>query len=385
MPVEYRSMMRSKDAVFRFGVRRTMVLEAVEKGIKPTARAFQATVRTVRKWVKRYREQGLPGLEELSRAPKHIPHKTSEDVAAVVVAKKRVLKGYGARRMVKEFDLGCGKGAALRILKERGLLESRRKKRLRRNDLKDEKAKWRVGEVSCVDTKDLTDIPAYWTQMKALDLPQRQYSFREVRTGLMFLGYSEVLSLQHATVFAEWILAWMEEHGLKTPGDRWQTDGGSEFIGSWCAMEKSDFIKALEAKGVRHFQIPKTTYNADVETVHNLIELEFYDIERFKDRRDFFLKASTYQRWFNSVRKNSHKWDKSPLDILREAVPKAAEAVVTLPVLDLDELVRRKIRHLVESPSPPGGYHVPGRAPPTPPIYVSTHLKMLPKGESSTH
>ena len=123
MPVEYRSMMRSKDAVFRFGVRRTMVLEAVEKGIKPTARAFQATVRTVRKWVKRYREQGLPGLEELSRAPKHIPHKTSEDVAAVVVAKKRVLKGYGARRMVKEFDLGCGKGAALRILKERGLLE----------------------------------------------------------------------------------------------------------------------------------------------------------------------------------------------------------------------------------------------------------------------
>ena len=256
--------------------------------------------------------------------------------------------------MVQEFELGCGKGAALRILKEHGLLDRRRKKRCRRNDLKDEKATWRVGEVSCVDTKDLTDIPAYWTQMKALDLPQRQYSFREVRTGLMFLGYSNVLSLQHATVFAEWILAWMEEHGLKAPGDRWQTDGGSEFIGSWCAKEKSDFIKALEAKGVRHFQIPKTTYNADVETVHHLIELEFYEIERFKDRRDFFLKASTYQRWFNSLRKNSHKWNKSPLDILREAAPKAAEAVVTLPVLDLDDLVSRKIRHLIQSPSPPG-------------------------------
>lgn len=52
MPVEYLTMMKSKDVAFRFGIRRTMVLEAMEKGIKPTARAFRATVRTVRKWVK---------------------------------------------------------------------------------------------------------------------------------------------------------------------------------------------------------------------------------------------------------------------------------------------------------------------------------------------
>jgi transposase len=362
MPMEYRSMMKSKNVVFRFGVRRTMVLEALEKGIKPTARAFKATIKTVRKGVKRYRKKGLAGLEELSRAPKHIPHKTSSEVAAKVVAKKKVLKGYGACRMVKEFELGCGKGAALRLLKEKGLLKRRKKKPLRRNDLRDEKAKWRVGEVACVDTKDLTDIPAYWTQMKRLGLPQRQYSYREVRTGLMFLGFSEVLSLQHATVFAEWGMAWMEEHGLKDTEGRWQTDGGSEFIGSWCATKKSTFIKALESREIRHFQIPKTTYNADVETVHHLVELEFFDIEQFKDRMDFFLKASTYQRWFNSVRKNSHKWDKSPLDILKEVAPRAAEAVVTFPVLDLDDLVRRKIRHLIQSPSSSGGYHVPGRA-----------------------
>lgn len=363
MLVEYRSMMKAKDSAFRFGIRRTMVLEAMEKGNKPTARAFEATVKTVRKWVKRYRAEGLPGLRELSRAPRNIPHKTCGEIESAVVAKKRVLKGFGAGRMVEEFELGCGKAAALRILKAHGLIERRRRKRLRRNDLREEKAKWRAGEVACVDTKHLVDIPAYWTQMKALGLPEWQYTYREVRTGLQFLGFAEVLSLQHATVFAEWVLAWLEEHGLKTAGDRWQTDGGSEFIGSWCASEKSAFIKALEAKGIRHFQIPKTTYNADVETVHNLIELEFYDIERFRDRREFFLKASTYQRWFNILRKNGHKWGKSPLDILREAAPKAAEAVVTLPALDLDELVRRKIAHLLKSASPtPGGYHVPGRA-----------------------
>ncbi len=362
MPVEYRSMMKAQDAAFRFGVRRSLVMDALENGIKPTVRAYKTTVRTVRKWVKRYREKGVEGLHEISRAPKNIPHKTSVEVAERVIAQKKILKGYGARRMVEEFKLGCGKGAALRILKEKGLLKPRRKKRLRRNDLRDEKATWRAGEVACVDTKDLKDIPAYWTQMTLLRLPQRQYSYREVRSGLMFLGFAESLSLQHSTVFAEWVMAWLEEHGLKTPGDRWQTDGGSEFIGSWCAKEKSDFIRAVESRGFQHFQIPKTTYNADVETIHHLIELEFFEIERFKDRRDFFMKASTYQRWFNTMRRNSHKWNKSPLDILREAAPSAAAAIVTLPVLDLDDLVRRKVRHLIQSPSPPGGYHVPGRA-----------------------
>jgi hypothetical protein len=190
----------------------------------------------------------------------------------------------------------------------------------------------------------------------------------------MFLGFADTLSLQHATVFAEWIVAWLEEHGVKKTKeevvkevmarDRWQTDGGSEFIGSWCAKTKSTFIWTLEAHGIDHFQIPKTTYNADVETVHNLIELEFYDIETFRDRRDFFLKASTYQRWFNILRKNEYKGDKSPLDIIREVAPWVGAAVATLPALDLDDLVRRKIAHLVKSASPPpGGYHQPGQAP----------------------
>jgi transposase len=356
-------MINAKDAGFRYGVRKKMVLDALEQGIKPMARAYGATVKTVRKWVKRYREQGLPGLEERSHAPKRIPHKTPAVTAAGVLACKRRVKGLGVRRMVNEFELGCGPEAARRILNEAGLIKKRKKKRQRRNDLRDIKAQWRVGEVSCVDTKHLVDIPAYWAQMKTLHLPEWQYTYREVRSGLQFLGFADTLSLQHATVFAEWILAWLEEHGVKRPGDRWQTDGGSEFIGSWCAKTKSAFIRALEARKIAHFQIPKTTYNADVETVHNLIELEFYDIERFKDRQDFFLKASTYQRWFNILRKNSHKWGKSPLDIIREAAPQVGPAVATLPALDLDDLVRRKIAHLVKSASPPpGGYHQPGRA-----------------------
>ena len=362
-PIGYFNMIQAQDVGFRYGVRRRLVFDAMEQGIKPTMRMHGTTVKTVKKWVKRYQEKGLAGLREQSRAPKHIPHKTKPEVEERVVEKKKVLKGFGVGRMVKEFELGCGKGAALRILKERGVLKPRRNKRQRRNDLREIKAMWRVGEVACVDTKDLSDIPAYWTQMKRLNLPSWQYTYREVRSGLMFLGYANQKSLQHATAFAEWVSAWISEHGIASAGSRWQTDGGSEFIGSWCAKKRSDFIKAIEHKGIVHFQIPKTTYNADVETSHNLIELEFYDIEQFHDRKDFFMKASTYQRWFNILRKNSYKKYKSPLDIIREAAPNITPAITTLPALDLDEVVRNKIKHLVESPScQPGGYHVPDRA-----------------------
>ncbi|MBK8575867.1 MAG: helix-turn-helix domain-containing protein [Elusimicrobia bacterium] len=63
-------MRKAQDAAFRFGVRRSLVMDALGNGIKPTVRAYKTTVRTVRKWVKRYREKGVDGLHEVSRAPK---------------------------------------------------------------------------------------------------------------------------------------------------------------------------------------------------------------------------------------------------------------------------------------------------------------------------
>jgi hypothetical protein len=46
-----------------------LVQSARQQGIKPTARLFQTTVPTVRKWLRRYQQQGPRGLIEVSRAP----------------------------------------------------------------------------------------------------------------------------------------------------------------------------------------------------------------------------------------------------------------------------------------------------------------------------
>ena len=135
-PMEYFNMIQAKDEGFRFGVRRRLVMDALELGNKPAARLHKTTVKTVRLWAGRYHMDGLPGLEERSRAPKCIPHKTNAEVAERVVAQKKLLKGFGVGRMVNEFELGCGKGAALRICREAGVIHKRKNKRARRNDLR---------------------------------------------------------------------------------------------------------------------------------------------------------------------------------------------------------------------------------------------------------
>ena len=343
-PISYFNMILVRDKAFRYGVRRQMVLAALESGHRPTARAYGTSVQTVRKWVRRYQEKGLEGLKERSRAPHRIPHKTSAGAEKQVVALKRKLKGYGVRRMVREFELPVGASAAYRICRQEGLTRRRKKKRQRWNDLRAIKARYRVGEVCGIDTKELVDIPAYWTQMSRLKLPRWQYTWRDFKSGLMFLGYAPDKSLSHATVFAEAVYDWLRFNGVDLKGGHCRSDAGPEFIGSWKSKKKSSFIKALEACGLRHFTAPSMNYNADVETVHNTIELEFFDIESFYNRRDFMSKVSTYQCWYNMIRQISTKNYRSPLEIIRESAPHINQRIASWPALDLDALLVKKWR-----------------------------------------
>jgi transposase-like protein len=62
----------------KFDVRLKMVKIAENRGISEAARIFETTRNTVRKWLVRYREEGLNGLKERSRAPKSIPQKAQK-------------------------------------------------------------------------------------------------------------------------------------------------------------------------------------------------------------------------------------------------------------------------------------------------------------------
>jgi len=60
----------------RYELRLKLVQDAIAHGIKPTARKYGTTVKTVRKWVKRYEADKKAGLEERSRKPQRSPQAT---------------------------------------------------------------------------------------------------------------------------------------------------------------------------------------------------------------------------------------------------------------------------------------------------------------------
>jgi transposase-like protein len=69
----------------KFDLRLRIVKSAISIGVKPTARLFDTTPKTVRKWLKRYQQERLAGLNELPRIPLHCPHKTSSALARKIV------------------------------------------------------------------------------------------------------------------------------------------------------------------------------------------------------------------------------------------------------------------------------------------------------------
>jgi len=360
-PIAYYSVVKGKDPKLKYETRYNVVMTALQQGIKPTARFFDISKNTVRKWLRRYRQSRVAGLEELSRAPKHCPHKTDDQIETQVIELKKRLPGFGSKRLKRDFGLKCSHGALDRIFHEHGLIKQRKRKRQRQNDLRVEKAKYHAFKRTCNDTKHLTDIPEYWRQARLLKLPWFQYSHREVRAGVMFLGYASELSLAHNTVFAELVIEWYQKHKLELKDSDWLHDGGSENIGAWNAKRPSSYQETLAKAGINGIQISKTTYNAEVETIHNTIEFEFFEVEQFASRVEFFQKVTAYQLWYNCVRKNCNRGDKSPFEILREIAPEINPGILMLPVIDLDLALENRVESVL-SKTVVGGHDVPRHA-----------------------
>jgi len=334
-PVRYFDLVREMSDAYNHRLR--LVQFARQSGIKPAARAFATTVPTVRKWLRRYQQQGPSGLVAQSRAPHRQPRKTPPDIEQHVVELRKTLPTFGARRLIREFDLPLSHRALERIWRAHGLLRKRRKRYQRKQDLAAVKATWRLFQQISADTKDLCDIPHYWPQAEQFDLPGVQYTAREVRSGLLFLAFAERRSATASAVFAARIQRHLDRYGIALRDLVWQTDNGGEFVGADAGHgRRTGFPAALGDS--QHVRIPPAahTYQSDVETVHRLIEDEFFDLESFASRGEFLAKAHTYQLYFNLVRPNSHKENLSPRQIIERLAPSSPLELCLLPPVFLD-------------------------------------------------
>jgi len=344
---DYFTMIRSKDHKFDF--RFHLVRHVLKDGIRASARAFRCSRNTVRKWTRRFRAGGPAALNERSRAPKSCPHKTAKSEEKRVIAQRLRTPGFGARRLKKEFELAPSVGAVARIIRQKGLTRPRKKKHHVKRDLRAVKAQYRPLTRLQMDVKYLNDIPHYWPFMKRLGLPEFQYTTRCLKTGATFLAYGAELSLTYSELTARRLLTHLEQYGIDPAEVIIQTDRGSEFDGQATTKTDRGFTHAVEKVFGAHHRMLKRSNpnaNADVESFHAHEETEFFDIENFMSRTDFWQKITTYQNYWNLARLNSYKYDRSPLDILREAAPQLDPRVLLLPPLDLDTLIRtRRVGH----------------------------------------
>ena len=352
----------------KFDARLQLVQEAAEYGIKPTAQKWGCQPKTVRKWVGRWKEahHARAALADRSRAPKSCPHKTPPQVEAQIVRERQKAPCLGACRLKVFCNLPAGVGAIARILRQKGLTRKRKKRYEKKRDMRALKARFKPFEELQVDVKYLNDIPYYVEQLwRHRDLPRYLYTCRDVKTGAVFIGFSNHLGEVYACCFIAAVAAHLKRtgYGLRDFATV-QTDNGSEFSGQE-RKPKDDrgfhwVVEQLIGAHHRYIPVGKKNHQADVESFHERIEAEFFDLEHFRDRPDFFERASAYLLWWDTVRQNTYKRFRSPDQILLEENPNRPPDVWFLPALDLDRLLALRAASGTEGlNTPSGGYYVP--------------------------
>jgi transposase len=337
----YQNMRNCKD---KRAHRYQMVQYALKHGTKSAARVFHTSPPVIRKWRNRFKKDGYNGLLDLSRKPHNSPRATPQDVKEHIVKLKKKYHRLGAEQVKYLENLKQAPKTIRKLWKEAGIPSRRRKKKhITKQNLREVKKQFYLFQQSCEDTKDLFDIPEYWPQMKRLNLPVVQYTRREVSCGILFLGFANNRSLIHSTLFAAFINYQLTKYkALPDLPTYCQTDNGNEFCGSWNAKEPSAYTNTVELlPGQSHVTIFPGAHRmqADVETIHNLMEMEFYEIEKFADRADFINKASTYQLFFNLERPNSYKEFKTPWQLAHEKKPNLDKRLLMTVAVDLDALL----------------------------------------------
>ncbi len=339
----YHIMKQSKD---KKQWRYQMVQHALVHGIKPTARLFNASPSVVRLWRNRFTSDGYIALADRSHKPHHSPRKTPEHIRQYIINLKSKYRRVGAEQVRVLEGLPQAPKTMRKIWREAGIPSRKRpKKHITKNNLRAVKKLFKLFEQSMEDTKFLLDIPEYYLQARMLNLPRYQYTFREVSCGILFLGFANNASLSHAQLFAVYINHFLKKFNALPESAMRQTDNGSEYIGAWNARHSSAYTKTVESlPGQWHNTIYPGAHRmqSDVETIHNLMEAEFYEIESFKNRYDFMCKAASYQLFFNLHRPNSYKEHKTPWTLAHEKRPDLDQRLLMIPPVDLDKMLSWK-------------------------------------------
>ena len=231
-----------------------------------TARHFSIGRMTLYRWLIKFKQSGVIGLNEESRRPRRLRQPTTSwntIIRAIQLRKQYpAWSKYKIKALLKKEGIQVSDSTVGRIFKRRGLINPKISKKRRKAALRP-KARFpkglrisEAGDMIQMDTKHIM-LPggARYYQFTAIDVLSKR---RVIRV------YPSESSRNGAKFIEECLL------GFPFPIKAIQTDNGSTF--------QKEFDKACQARGIPHYFIyPRTPkQNSYVEISHEADKREFY-------------------------------------------------------------------------------------------------------------
>ena len=279
--------------------REIMVRRVVEGGQTPKALSAAVGVcpRTVQKWVKRFRKEGLAGLRDRSSRPQHVRRPTPPETVACIEALRR--QRWTGAQIARE--TGVSKATVSRILRRLGL------NRLRSLEPAEPVRRYereRPGELIHIDIKKLGRFDRVGHRITGDRTSQsnsRGIGWEFVHVCIddaSRIAFAQVMpdeKKESAIAFLETTLAYYQSLGVTVA--RVMTDNGS-------CYKAFDFRDACRNRGLKHIRTrpytPKTNGKAERFIQTALREWAYAQAYTHSDRR-----AAELPRWLH--RYNWHR------------------------------------------------------------------------------
>jgi transposase InsO family protein len=275
-----------------------------------TCRHFGISPTTFYKWLKRFLERGLRGLESLSRAPKRVrssnlPWQTVDLICAIRAEHPAWSKHKIAVILSRDHGVVISASTVGRVLKRKGLYDlkvsRKRSKAARRRQKRERAARWMrdafPGSLVQVDTKHLSCAGSRYYQFTAIDCFSRIAYCRVFRHG----------SSGNAEIFLHELMDY-----LPFPVMAIQTDNGSEYM--------KHFDTALEKLGITHyFSHPRCPQeNTRVERKIQTTKQELWSRETGYNMTELNEIADRWNHTYNDYRPHQSLGYKTPNEFLKK-------------------------------------------------------------------
>lgn len=312
------------------------------KSFRKTAARFHTSRIIVRKFVRRYEKEGVSGLEDKSRRPKHCPRQISSELEALVI-KYRKKTNMGRLELSnvirREEKKHISPNTIRNVLRRNKMTRKKRKRAKYGKSLFIDYQYLKELQYFQIDTKEILDYKALpkkaYRNIMMRKLAKFQFTAIDVKTRIKFIAYAKEKNQINGRFFmmlvAFWLRLYKINHKLY-----FQTDWGQEFGGF--SIRKLDQLqkKYFTPMGIEHWHSRKGKWwdNAFVERSHLTDDQLLYVPygADMKSDEDLLSMARKYMYYYNKMRvhmgkgmnmtpyhklKNSDRFKDLPLSVIK--------------------------------------------------------------------